>query len=311
MKTIAFFLIFACTLISQEPERLTPWYTGSLIALSGRVVPVGEYSFQPYLFVTNNYGTYTNNYGLNRDPSLLEINPLFLFQGGLTSRADFQIILQSFSNFSQGASSTHIGDSALQLGFQILFAKENTSIPNVRLIINQIFPTGKYENAKESKKGTDISGNGTYQTQFGLAIGKIFYPSPLHPTRLRFNLIYTKSTKLTAQNFHVYGGDTNVLDTISPGDQIQVIFAPEYSLNQNWAITTDILYSRTFKTRLRRKQPSQDRITIPSAVRVSLSPAIEYSFSPDFGVIGGVWFSVIGKNSEAFYSPTLSLVYSF
>lgn len=311
MRFVIYLSLLMCSLVAQEPGRLTAWYTGSLIALSGRVAPVGEYAFQPYLFVTHNYGLYKNNYGLKREPSLIEINPLALFQGGITSRTDFQIILQSFSNFSQGESSSNIGDCSALIGFQLLFAKENTLIPDIRFTVTEIFPTGKYQNAKESKKGTDITGNGTYQTQFGLNIQKLFYPSPLHPLRLRFNFFYTLSTKLSAENFHAYGGNNDVIDTIAPGDQIQVIFAPEYSLNQNWTLAVDVLYSHTFRTDLQRKRPTREKIVIPAAVRLSLAPAIEYSFSPTLGILGGVWFSVLGKNSEAFYSPVVSLVYAF
>ena len=49
----------------------------------------------------------------------------------------------------------------------------------------------------------------------------------------------------------------------------------------------------------------------PSSDQLSVAPAVEYNATSNLGFIGGVWFSVWGRNSNAFVSGILSLVYVF
>lgn len=309
-------LISICFLSANQtkeitPKKLIPWYTGSLLALSGKVVPVGQYSFQPYLFITDTYGIYKDNFGLTKTPSLVALNPLLLLQGGITKYTDFQLEMQSFTSFRSGKSSTHLGDSSALIGFQAMWEKPNTPIPNIRFTITEIFPTGKYQNLSPSKLGTDSTGGGSYRTIFGFNYQKTFYPYPMHPLRLRYNFFYRISSKVDANNFHSYGGRKGVLDKVSPGNQIQMILAPEYSLTQNWVLTTDIVYSHLFKTKIQRKKPVKKTFFLPSADSFSIAPAIEYNYSANLGFIWGGWFTLFGRNSEAFASAVFSLVYGF
>lgn len=306
-------LILTCSLLRAEkiPQKLIPWYTGSLLALSGKVIPAGQFAFQPYIFINDTYGSYKNNFSLKKTPSIIGINPFLLFQGGITHSTDFQFTMQSFTNFSNGQSVSYLGDSSAQLGFQALWAKPNTSIPDIRLTINQSFPTGKFQNLNEGLKGADSTGSGSYATTFGANIQKLFYPSPIHPLRLRYNFFYTISSKVTAYGLQTYGGEKGGETKIAPGNEIEMILAPEYSLTQNWVITTDITYTHGFKTKIQTQKPVKATVYQPSFDEFTLAPAIEYSFSKNFGIIWGVWFTVFGRNTNAFANATLSFVYGF
>ena len=57
--------------------------------------------------------------------------------------------------------------------------------PAIRIVINEIFPTGKYQKLNPNLLGLDATGLGTYQTQFGFRISKIILWKTKHPMQLR------------------------------------------------------------------------------------------------------------------------------
>ncbi len=44
----------------------------------------------------------------------------------------------------------------------------------------------------------------------------------------------------------------------------------------------------------------------PSSESFSLAPALEYNWSANIGLIGGVWFTVGGRNTSRFVSGVLA-----
>jgi len=313
MKLFFSLIIFFLPLLAKV-KPLVPWYTGSLLSTSGRVMDVGDYAYQPYLFFTDEYGSYDDNYSFRSQTSLYQIQTIQIFQGSLTSFADFQILGQAFSNFKKGASSTNIGDTNVLLGLQVSWAKPGTYIPDIRLTISETFPTGKYDNLSPSKLGTDETGEGSFQTNIALNYQQLFYPSPCHPLRIRMNVRYSILSDLCASNFHAYGGEKGAEDHVNPGNQILFLFSPEYSLSQKWVITADLTYQHNWETIVKTEKPESkkgEKTILPSQDLFAFAPAIEYNFSKDLGIIGGVWFSLAGRNTEAFASLVFSLVYNF
>lgn len=317
MRKILLLMIFLVSLKKMEAieqAEITPWYTGSLLSFNGRSFQPGVYAIQPYIFVTENYAKYGDNFSIQSQQSLLQINTLFLFFAGLTTFADCQFLVQTVSNFKGSSSSTHMGDSEALLGLQASKDIKHTLKPDIRIIFTEIFPTGKFQNLNPSNLGTDISGEGSYQTGVGTFIQKIFFPKPTHPIRLRLNFIYTFPSDFSAHGFHAYGGGPHVKDRIELGQSLIAIFSSEYSLTQNWVLAGDLLYTHTQQGKVVREQPLNQKgrvFSLPTSDQLSLAPAIEYNFSKKFGVLGGVWFTVFGRNANAFVSGSLSLIYVF
>src|ERR1700722_16198622 len=61
----------------EYEEKVGPWFTGTLLSTSGHVVPVGYYNIEPYLFVTDQYGRYNNEWHGEKEPREIRVRPLF------------------------------------------------------------------------------------------------------------------------------------------------------------------------------------------------------------------------------------------
>ena len=49
----------------------------------------------------------------------------------------------------------------------------------------------------------------------------------------------------------------------------------------------------------------------PLNIQISFAPQIEYNLSPTFGFNTGIWFTLLGKNSEAFAAGFGAILYVF
>jgi hypothetical protein len=90
----------------------------------------------------------------------------------------------------------------------------------------------------------------------------------------------------------------------------------EVSLTQRWVIANDIVYNAQNRTSYSgnpgtNADDSDASLGGGYSDNLNLSPAIEYNWNENLGVLGGVWFSVYGRNSGNFVSGVLSLVWTF
>lgn len=308
MYKFLFGFFFCCCLFAKEEKLDDPWYTGSLLATSAENTAPGTYVLQPYLNVISNYGIYNNNFSFTSQDNLIEVLPLTLVQGGIFSFLDYQLLLQASKNYRKDASDYNMGDTQFLIGFQL--ATETKNIPYIRFTIQESFPTGNYENLNLNKLGTDVTGSGSYETFIGLNFSKLFYPSLRHPLRVRLNLNAIFFSRIKAKGFNAYGGSPDANDRVHPGTIYEIILAPEYSLTQRWVLTSDIIYTHQTKGHIKHLTDNTKE-TMPSSDVFILTPSIEYNFSKDVGLIGGLWFSALGRNTNAFFAGVLSLVYTF
>ena len=287
-------------------KMFIPWYTGPLITGSAHNVPQGHANIQPYLFLTLNHGHYTNNRKSVNTPNTYIINHLFIAQAGILPWLDVTVSPQAFFKWEEGRYGQGFGDFPVQFGFQI--KTETPYIPSIRFILGEIFPTGRYKKLSPSKLGLDSSGGGVYATSFGLNISKVFWWSKLHPTAIRSATSYTVS--------NAYGGGEGTNGKVSVGNTVSTYLGVEVSLTQKWVFATDFVYTYSSKNVFRGDEGGLvDGLAPvtggPSSDQFSISPAIEYNVTDTGGFIGGVWFSVTGRNSANFASIVLSYTQYF
>ncbi len=96
------------------------------------------------------------------------------------------------------------------------------------------------------------------------------------------------------------------------GQSYSALLSFEQTLSQNWTFAWDTMFTRSAATTFVGKlgtTPTGGLATMgsDSAMAVSIAPAIEYNWNPSVGVIGGVWLSVAGENSEEFITPTFAV----
>lgn len=297
-------------------EIFNPWYTGPLITPGASMMPVGQANTQPYLFFTDTYASFNQDRkSVSRPNSLLQLKGTLNLQTGITPNFDLNLNFATGTvNWQNGHSSGGYGDTSIVAG--LLIYKQTRYVPQMKFTITQTFPTGKYKNLNTNGLGLDATGGGAYSTQFGLIISKVLFWNTKHPMNMRLFTGYQLSTPVTVKNFNAYGGGFGTSGRIHPGTSFSIDFGYEYSINQNWVLATDIVYSLTNRTKFNGTAGTLadgTSATVGSGYsdNLSLSPAIEYNFTENLGIIAGAWFSVYGRNSGNFASGIFSVTYTF
>lgn len=296
-------------------KMFIPWYTGPLITGSANNVPEGKWNLQPYLFFTVNHAQYNDDRKSIDMPNVWIIQPLLVIQRGLTSWLDVTVGPQGFFRWRKGKDAQEFGDLAVTFGLQVV--KQTPYVPSVRITIGESFPTGRYERLNPNKAGIDASGIGAYATIVGLFLNKIFWENPLHPVSVRFAGTYEiPNHEVRVKNFNTFGGGFGTRGDVCVGQTLNLDLGIEVSITQNWVFATDIAYFYSLETTFR-GNPGITAPGIPASVggppsdQLSIAPAIEYNVSERGGFIGGIWFSVTGRNSPNFVSLVLSYTWLF
>lgn len=290
----------------------TPWFTGSVLSLPGHVVGDKHTNWQPYLFITDDYGHYDNKWRHQTTPSTSVVNPQQLITRGFGNWFDIKIEPQMLIKTRSGHTSARLGDFPVVLGFQAL--NQKGWIPDLRIILRETFPSGQYDQLNPKNKGTDSSGSGSYQTALGFNFQMLNHVWSNHFFRWRLNLVYTVPSPVGVTGFNTYGGGFGTDGTVYPGNSFMGIFAFEFNFSQNWVFAFDLMEVYNNRTRFSGNRGISQmgqtaKNTQGSASTLSVCPAIEYNWSKNFGFIGGIWFSVMGRNSEDFISYVISFNY--
>lgn len=296
-------------------KLFNPWYTGPLITPSATMVDPGYAMWQPYLFFTDTYANYDNDRHVVSRPNLfsIKVQPVIL-QVGVTPSVDATVIMSGVANWSKGKSGGGFNDISTVIGF--LINRESLYIPKFKFSISQSFPTGKFQHLNHNGLGLDSTGAGAWQTTFTIATGKVIFWNTLHPMNVRFAFSGTLSTSVRVKNFNAYGGGFKTKGTVHPGNAYSADLGMELSITQPWAIALDIVYNWQNKTTFHGK-PGFNANGTPASVgsryndQLSLAPAVEYNFNDAMGLLGGVWFTVYGRNSGDFVSGIFSWYWYF
>lgn len=296
----------ARTEISPEVlEKQGPWFTGPLLTASAHVVAPDHFNLEPYLFVTDTYGSYDDEWHAHSVPKTLEIRPLVSFQLGICKNIDFTTSPRAFYTRKQGKASVQFGDLPLGFEFQLLNDTAENWSPAIKLTVREFFPTGKYQKLNPDKNGTDGVGSGSYRTEFDLVFGRLFHTGGAHYLNARVAFTYGMFSHTHVKGFNSYGGGHGTSGTVRPGSHFDILLGLEYSLSLNWALALDVVNVYGNKTSFSGKTAA--KVGGPSFDQVSLAPAIEYNFNEALGIIGGAWFTVGGRNTSQFVSGVIAI----
>lgn len=304
-------------------ELFIPWYTGPLITGSANNAPKGKVNTQAYIFLNNEYAVFNNNRKSIDVPDVFTVEPLFIFQYGFTDFLDSTLILDGFFRWKEsepdiyrkGEEAGGFGDISYALGFQIV--KQTPYIPSVRFTVAEVFPTGKYRNFNPDNADIAGTGGGVFATQFSLFLNKIFWKLKRHPVSVRLAGSYLlPNHEARVKGFNTYGGGFGTDGNVCVGHGIQAGLGVEVSLTQQWVFAFDVAYNFAFATDFTgfvgvNADGTLASVGGPSNDQLSLAPAIEYNVSATGGFIGGIWFSVTGRNSPNFVAGVLSYTQLF
>lgn len=316
-------LIF-CSAALHADKRPTPvkgpWFTGPLITGSAFMIPKDNFNIEPYVYVIRNKGVYDAHWKKQSAPKFWSTQFQLPMQVGLTSWLELSLTPQVFHNRidatpSRGlsaASSTQFADFSMMLGIQLLRAKEEDWYPSVGIQFTETFPTGRFEHLDPFKRKMDVGGAGTYATSATFLVSKLFHVYGDHGyLSTRATVSYTMGTSVKVKGFNSYGGGFGTNGHVHPGHALQGLIGMEYALTLNWVAALDFDYLHINKTTFRGNSGMlapgvPATVGFPSSEQFSLAPALEYNWSEKIGLIGGVWFSVLGRNQLDFISGVLA-----
>jgi len=312
MKSIIKIIVCGITLAASVANS-SPWFTGPLLAPAGSTIPGGHINIEPYAFYTDSFGIYDSNRRVVGVPDTHTVNISPIISIGLNDFMDIQGSFPYNYNTKQRVDASGLGDVGITLGFQAL-RQHGKWIPDLRVTIGETVPTGDYQNLNPMNLGLDGNGSGSYQTTFALNFQRVDYFIKEHALRTRLSFSGTLAKKTNIQGFNSYGGGIGTRGTIRPGDQFQADLAFEYHLTQNWVPVFEVNYT----TRQRSSFSGQSGFNADGTVatvghgeldQLSLAPAIEYNFNGNLGIIGGVWFTVKGRDASDFVSGVIAVNY--
>ena len=148
-----------------------------------------------------------------------------------------------------------------------------------------------------------------------LVFRKLFY-LPHSFFSLRWSIGYLFPSTVKVKGFNTYGGGYGTEGKVKPGQTLTAFLSGEYSINQRWVLAFDTEFLAQRKSHFSGKNGVNNvggvaNTKLPSSVQISFAPEVEYNFSQSSGLLAGVWFTVAGKNSSAFYSAFLTYLYIF
>ncbi len=305
----------AASVPSETQLPYIPWFTGPLLAPTPVNMQPGHPAIEPSLTVFNTYGSYNTHWKCKKQDRTWTINPLIDFQFGITNNLGIETLVSSISNFKNGQSSTHLQDTTVFFGYQVSNDIKDSWVPDFRIDLQEIFPTGKYQKLNPAKQRIDSTGFGSFQTGLVLIFCKLFY-LPDNFFSLRGSLGYLFPSIANVKGFNAYGGGYGTKGKARLGQTLTAFLSGEYSINQRWVLAFDseFLFQRKSHFTGKRGLTATGDIastTLPSSVQISFAPEVEYNFNALSGLLAGVWFTVTGKNSPAFASAFLAYVYVF
>ncbi len=284
-------------------------YSGPIVALSAQVNDPGEITLNPYVYATH-YGTLQGSAPYNQYQEYL------WFQIGVIRRLDVTLIGLYSTNHKLGRTHSGVGDTTLRLGFKLLDEQECGSRPDMRLVVQETFPTGKYDGLDEHGLGIDAHGQGAYQTAAVWILSKRLYAIQNHPIRMILNLAAEISSSVPVHGFHAYGGGSGTHGKVFPGASFGADLSCEYSFTQAFAAVGELVATSQMKTTFSGRRgvllhglPASNS---PQANYVeSMALGLEYSPTDLFSMFVGSWFSVKEHHQRSFVTGVLSLVWDF
>lgn len=321
MKIYLSWIVFSiCSLgkilAQDDPCKFSPNFFGTLLELNSANVEQGTASLQVYFYGGYVYGSYQNNFSLNKTIQYGYLNPQVNAYFGLTSYLELDFITGMQTVFFKGKNDTAMNDTTLGLAYQPLFDDQHSNIPNLRFVLYEIFPTSAHHQVTPDLIGINTSGAGSYGTEIGFTINKNFYTSPCHPFNLSLNFTYSYRNLTRYKGINYFGGGPFTDIHLRPGGIFWSDLGFEIALNSQLFFSLDLQYTHILKAHYNgyvgyNFDGSLATISTSSKDLFVVAPALEININPNFACYLGGYFTAFGRNTSAEALATLAFAYSF
>lgn len=280
------------------------WWTGPMMANNAATLPQGHYLIEPYLYdVRSSQGE--------------SFGSLTYMEYGATDRLTVGVI-PTFGynqpNHGSASSGVHAGDISVLAQYGLTRFHEGSALPAIALMIQETFPTGRYD--RLGRRLADGQGAGAYTTTLQINTQTYLWMPSGRLLRMRFNVGRSFSGRARIEDVSVYGTPDGFRGTASPGNAFFINAAWEYSVTQRWVLAFDLSYRRSDETRVHGYRTDalngmQENIHFAShpSETFGFAPAIEYNWSSQLGVLVGVRVFT-GHHSPTTVTPAIALNYA-
>jgi hypothetical protein len=280
------------------------WWTGPMLAPSAATLPRGHLLIEPYLYDVNS--AHSNGLG-----SLTYIN-YGLADGvtvGLIPTAGFNVV-----NDGPSSSGVGLGDLTVQSEYRLTKFQEGHWIPGTSAVVQETFPTGKYDRLGD--RPSDGLGSGAYTTTLAIYSQTYFWLPNGRILRTRFDVSQAFSNDVDIRDVSVYGTSAGFRGHAKPGDSVLADSSWEYSLTRNWVLALDATYRHNWNTLVTgynaldatgATSASRIQLNSGSSEVLSFAPAIEYSWTSKLGVLLGTRVIPATHNTRASVTPAVAI----
>ena len=298
---------------SQQEEKSSPpsqaarqqlgeaWWTGPMLANNASTLPRGHFLLEPYLY--DEISPHTNGFG-----------SLTYIEYGLANRLTVGLIPTfGYNKVSDALSSSGVGlgDVAVLAQYRLAQFHENHKLPTISLMLQETFPSGKYDQL--GPRPSNGFGAGSYTTTLALNSQTYFWMPTGRILRMRLNATQSLSTYADVAGVSVYNTPSGFQGHAKPGASTYVDAAWEYSLTRNWVLALDATYRHTNNTRITGDDPSQIppniQLNTGSSDAIGFAPALEYNWKPTIGVLLGTRIIALGHNTPTTITPAIAINY--
>jgi|GEM_PF-3878452 len=337
MKRWLFFLIINLGMHAAYADE--PWYAGPLLSEPAIVTPVGHGYVELYLYKIMSYGAYDEFFDFDSLPMAKTGEIDWTFNYGISQDAEVQLFMTYLQNETQGQRGENLGDTTVTIARQVMLQNGRKWPPNIKIMFRETFPTGHYSLLSGGSFGTQATGQGAYLSQLAVNMEHVMSIGFGHHLVSYATFAFIYPSLIDLQGNSIYGGSPFTRGKIWPGKSLTFNLALEYFPNQKlgFILETFILtqeashfrgnigpleprflfgrggrdgrvrqvIANRLRQTLQNLGPFQDGIGHGNIDEFTLAPGIDYAFNKDNFLSVGVWFTVAGKNTPAFYAPML------
>lgn len=303
----------------SHPQPEVPfelWLTGPFLSPTAVNMEPRHPAIEPAIAGFAIYGQYNDDWKMEKEPTIWAINPILDYQFGITDRIGIEVLVPYIFNYRDGKTFDHFQDTIVNLGFQLADDIKDTWVPDFRLLIQTLFPSGNFHRLDPDLFGLDQTGQGAIQTGFELAFQKLFYlPNGFFMLHWSFGYLYPQETKI--EGFNAFGGGFDTKGTLRPGETFIAFLSGEYAFTSHWVFAIDFQFFHQTKTSEFRGRLGIDRlgneakVGLDPVTQIAATPSIEYNFTSHTGMLFGTWFTIAGRNASAFASLFFALIHIF
>lgn len=229
-----FILLFLILPMCSWSSKNDPWFSGPLFENHPVSMPLGKGFIDFSSNSVENRGFFDASGNFVPAPRVTIDDFSMDVAYGLSQNTDFRLNLQYIRNLVSGVSFSRIGDTLMTVGYQVFRQNDNSWLPDFRVTIEEIFPTGTWDNLNPDDHGADATGTGSFQTSIGFRLRKMIALPSEHFLVLHGRFLLTHPSPVPISGYSIYGGSPTTQGTLTLGNSALVDLAVEYNFTRNW-----------------------------------------------------------------------------